>query len=73
MEIGQRVVKETGGHFIAPFNDVRVIAGQGTATLEFFEQTENKLEVIVTPLGGGGLLSGILFYFLWCSFSFSFS
>lgn len=42
---------------VHPFDDPRVIAGQGTATLELVEQVPN-LDVVVTPIGGGGLLSG---------------
>lgn len=47
----------SGASIVHPFNDVNVIAGQGTAALEFVEQVDN-LDVIVTPIGGGGLLSG---------------
>lgn len=50
--------KETGGVFIHPFDDVEVIAGQGTIALEVFEQL-NEVDVIVVPIGGGGLVSGI--------------
>ena len=42
---------------IHPYDDDRVIAGQGTATLEFMEQ-QPGLEVLVVPVGGGGLMSG---------------
>lgn len=42
---------------IHPFDDPAVIAGQGTVALELLEQVED-LDVIVTPIGGGGLLSG---------------
>jgi threonine dehydratase len=42
---------------VHPFDDVRVIAGQGTAALELLEALP-ELDVIVTPVGGGGLLSG---------------
>ncbi len=52
-----RIVDETGAVFIHPYNDHRVIAGQGTAALEFLEQAE-KLDVVVAPVGGGGLISG---------------
>jgi len=53
----QEVVNRTGATEIHPYNDYRVIAGQATATLEFFEDT-GPLDVIMTPVGGGGLLSG---------------
>ena len=50
--------EETGGIFIHPFNDVDVIAGQGTIALEIFEQIP-EVDAIVVPIGGGGLISGI--------------
>jgi threonine dehydratase len=52
-----KVVADTGASFIHPFNNFDVIAGQGTAALEFLEDYPD-LEIILTPLGGGGLLSG---------------
>jgi threonine dehydratase len=54
--LGQ-VLESTGAAFIHPYNDSRVIAGQGTAALELCEEVPN-LEVVMTPVGGGGLLSG---------------
>jgi threonine dehydratase len=55
-----QVLKETGGTFVHPYNDARVIAGQGTCGLEIIEQSEPKpVDVVVVPVGGGGLLSGI--------------
>jgi len=42
---------------VHPFDDVRVIAGQGTAALEFIEQVPD-LDIMIAPVGGGGLLSG---------------
>jgi len=52
-----RVVHETGATFIHPYNDARVIAGQGTAALELLSDVAD-LDVIMAPVGGGGLLSG---------------
>lgn len=54
----QEVVTRTGATFVHPYNDDRVIAGQATAAKELFDQVEELLDVIVTPVGGGGLLSG---------------
>ncbi len=54
----QRVVAATGAHVIHPYADARVIAGQGTLALEVLEQVPD-LEVIVLPVGGGGLLAGV--------------
>ena len=51
------VIQRTGAVLIHPFDNPAVIAGQGTATLELLEQV-GGLDVIVTPIGGGGLLSG---------------
>ena len=51
------VVMETGATFIHPYDDARVIAGQGTAALELLEDVP-ALDVVMTPVGGGGLLSG---------------
>ena len=53
-----RFQEETGGIFIHPFNDIDVIAGQGTIALEVIEQLEN-IDAIVVPIGGGGLISGV--------------
>jgi len=48
---------ETGANVVHPYNDERVIAGQGTAALELLEEYPD-LDVIIAPVGGGGLLSG---------------
>jgi threonine dehydratase len=52
-----KVIAETGATLIHPFDNLRVMAGQGTATLELLEQAPD-LDVIVAPIGGGGLISG---------------
>lgn len=52
-----RVIAEHGSTLIHPFDDWRVIAGQGTAALELLDQS-GPLDVVMTPCGGGGLLSG---------------
>jgi len=51
------VIQETGAVEIHPFDDPRVIAGQGTAAIELINKIEG-LEVILTPIGGGGLVCG---------------
>jgi len=51
------ILEQTGATMIHPYNDERIIAGQGTATLELLE-TVGDLDAILTPVGGGGLLSG---------------
>jgi threonine dehydratase len=51
------VLKQTGAVLVHPFDDDRVIAGQGTAALEFLEEITD-LDMICAPVSGGGLLSG---------------
>lgn len=53
----EQVIAETGCTFIHPYNRFEIIAGQGTAALELL-QTCHQLDIIMTPVGGGGLLSG---------------
>jgi len=52
-----QVIKETQAEFVHPYDNPHVIAGQGTAVLEFLEQVD-ALDAVITPVGGGGLLSG---------------
>lgn len=52
--------KETGRSFIHPFDDVDVIAGQGTIGLEILDQL-GDVDAIIVPVGGGGLISGVAF------------
>lgn len=51
---------EMGYAFLHPFNDVDVIAGQGTIALELLEQLPD-FDVVLVPIGGGGLISGIAY------------
>src|ERR1044072_5988597 len=53
---GAKIIADTGATLIHPFDDYRVMAGQGTATLELLEQAPD-LDIIVAPIGGGGLVS----------------
>lgn len=53
----KQVVDETGATEIHPYNDYRIIAGQATAAMELLEET-GPLDMIIAPVGGGGLLSG---------------
>jgi threonine dehydratase len=55
--IAAEVMKRTGAHLVHPYNDPRVVAGQGTAALELLEQVPD-LDVVITPVSGGGLLGG---------------
>jgi threonine dehydratase len=51
------VQARTGGEFVHPYNDPRVIAGQATCSRELLEQVEG-LDAIIAPIGGGGMISG---------------
>jgi threonine dehydratase len=50
--------EQTGGTFVHAFDDVAVIAGQGTVGLELLEQVPN-IATVVVPIGGGGLIAGV--------------
>jgi threonine dehydratase len=52
-----RILADTGATFVHPYDDLRVMAGQGTATLELLDQAPD-LDTILCPIGGGGLISG---------------
>ncbi len=52
-----KVQEQTGGDFVHPYNDPRVIAGQGTCSREMLEQTDG-LDYVIAPIGGGGMISG---------------
>lgn len=54
----RRIEKEENSVFIHPFNDLDVIFGQGTVALEILEDLDN-IDIILCPIGGGGLISGI--------------
>jgi threonine dehydratase len=56
-ETSSLVQKETGATFIHPYNNFNVVCGQGTAAMEFLNEV-NDLDVIIAPVGGGGLMSG---------------
>jgi len=51
------IIEQTGAEFIHPYNDHRVIAGQGTCARELLEQT-GGLDAVIAPIGGGGMVSG---------------
>lgn len=51
------VVADTGAYFVHPYDNPQVMAGQGTAAVELLEDA-GALDVVITPVGGGGLLSG---------------
>jgi threonine dehydratase len=53
-----RISAETGACFVHPYNDLRVMAGQGTSALELLEDVP-ELDLLLCPVGGGGQLSGV--------------
>ncbi len=59
-EAALKYQEETGSIFIHPFNDIDVIAGQGTIGLEILEQVKD-LDAIIVPIGGGGLIAGVAY------------
>ncbi|MBX6396301.1 MAG: threonine ammonia-lyase [Alicyclobacillaceae bacterium] len=54
----KRLCEENGGTFVHAFDDLHVMAGQGTIALEIFEELDD-VDAIVVPVGGGGLIAGI--------------
>ena len=54
----RRLEQEQGLTFVHPFDDARIIAGQGTAAIEMLEDAPD-IDMFVTPIGGGGLISGM--------------
>lgn len=56
-----RIKEQTGATFIHPYDNFNVICGQGTASLELM-QHEPNLDIVIAPVGGGGLLSGTASY-----------
>lgn len=55
----EKLIDENGAVFIHPYNNFEVICGQGTAAIEFLHEVPD-LEIMITPVGGGGLFSGTL-------------
>ena len=53
----RKVLNDTGAIETHPYNNLTIIAGQGTAALEFLDEIPD-LDILLTPIGGGGLLSG---------------
>ncbi len=54
--------QDVGAHFLSPFDDVDVIEGQASVAVELLEQLGKKPDMIVLPVGGGGLASGVTSY-----------
>ncbi len=58
VEETNRLAQEEGYVFVHPFDDPQIVAGQGTIGIEMLEQ-QPDLDVVVVPIGGGGLISGV--------------
>ena len=55
--------KSTGNPFLHPFDDDKVIEGQGTVAKEILEQSVRRVDMVLMPIGGGGLAAGVCSYF----------
>ncbi|MDD3356487.1 MAG: threonine ammonia-lyase IlvA, partial [Dysgonamonadaceae bacterium] len=62
-EEANRFCKKDGAVFIHPFDDEKIIAGQGTIGLELIEDSSTPIDYLFVPIGGGGLASGIITVF----------
>ncbi|MFN6944345.1 MAG: threonine ammonia-lyase IlvA [Cytophagaceae bacterium] len=62
----EEAIKYSNEHnklFIHPFDDKKIIEGQGTVGLEIFEDCKEKIDYLIVPIGGGGLSAGVSEYF----------
>ncbi len=57
------VCEKKNAIFVHPFNDIDVIAGQGTVGKEIYEELGSSIDYFIAPIGGGGFLSGVSSYF----------
>lgn len=58
----RRIADERGLVFVHPYDDVDVIAGQGTVAMEILRQHRGRIDAIFVPVGGGGLVAGVAAY-----------
>ncbi len=63
LRVAQEFCAGKGGHFLAPFDDPHVIEGQSSVAVEILQEMEEPPEIVVLPVGGGGLSSGMKRYF----------
>ncbi|PAU77394.1 threonine ammonia-lyase, biosynthetic [Halomonas salipaludis] len=61
-EHARELVAEHGYTYIPPFDDIDVIAGQGTIGVEILRQHSGRLDAVFVPVGGGGLIAGVAAY-----------
>ncbi|SEQ91738.1 threonine dehydratase [Amphritea atlantica] len=57
-----KLVEEQGLTYVHPYDDIDVIAGQGTIAMELLRQESGPIDAVFVPVGGGGLISGIAVY-----------
>lgn len=66
-ETAAAIIEQTGAILVPPYNHVNILLGQGTCALELAQQVSaqgcERLNLVISPLGGGGLLSGVATYF----------
>ena len=62
LKAAQEFCSQTGGHFLSPFDDADVIEGQASVAVEFLEQLGAGPDMVVLPVGGGGLSAGVTRY-----------
>ncbi len=58
----QEYCENEGAHFLAPFDDDDVIEGQASVAVELLEQAPETIDMVILPVGGGGLASGVVKY-----------
>lgn len=61
--VAKKYCLEKGAVFVHPFDDYQVISGQGTVGKEIYDELRDKVDYLLCPIGGGGLISGISVYF----------
>ena len=59
----QAFAAETGAHFLSPFDDEDVIEGQASVAVEILDQIDGVPDIVILPVGGGGLSAGVTSYF----------
>jgi len=62
-EVAMAFCSSMNYEFVHPFDDPLIIAGQGTVGLELLEDTEKPIDLLLVPVGGGGLISGLISVF----------
>ena len=58
-QLARELAAERDLTLVHPYDNLRVMAGQGTVALELLEQADGLLDAVVVPVGGGGLISGV--------------